>query len=857
MTQRSARSSPSAFAGLPGRLAQVGSALHILIVAAAVAGIVAASVPYLRAAVQSKPVVVPATMEDVDWKNPDSSIYCLACHRQVAPAMAGLNVEHGHPQNVPLNVTQLQAVAELGTVAGPDGTLICMTCHKLGQDSRAGGANPHMLADTLVGSRLCERCHPGHYAHDTPHDLRQSAPQEKNRLGQTVAEGGPCSACHLAHRYARDFKHTALDPDGRCVTCHQAYQIAAGHARTRMEHPESHCIQCHNPHDMANGEFLKTPANELCLTCHTEFGGGVARGMHPLGTMPYPLPQALVDAGARMGRNPQELTCLACHVAHGSKYSPLLVMEADSNRLCLTCHEEKLAQRTHERILPRHGQSPVLANEQRAVVNEWGTRVGPGGELLCVSCHRVHGGQRNPSLLAFTPKYGETCLACHPQETGVLGTSHDLRTNFPQEKNIAGLTPGATGACSACHLAHGFGREFASTAGDPAGQCATCHEPGGCAQAKLSGAIDHPDTKCTDCHNPHDRRYGKYLIKADADLCTTCHVQQVNVKGGPHDRTQDPEPWPKEAAAAGGVCLSCHVPHGGARPDLLRITTADTGVDRDGVCLACHSAAAWNAASDVAAIHPRQIAPDHSKVDVALVPTDAAGNQQMGCRTCHDPHGGANPAHLARVAPEVSAQDLCLRCHTEKQYIKYTGHSAESLAKSGMDVASCKPCHAMHAKPTGTWGQMLSPRFLQARCEEVAAPGATCVPCLGCHNPNGPAPVREVATHPDVIAMNIVEPNAPGYLPLFNADGREDPSGQVVCRTCHVSHGRLDLLRRLAENPALTPAEQHAIRTQVRAFVAPNVCTACHGAEARNKFLHFHDPAWRPPARANTAGTNP
>jgi hypothetical protein len=68
---------------------------------------------------------------------------------------------------------------------------------------------------------LCQRCHPGHYAQGTPHDLRQSAPQEQNRLGQTVAQGGPCSACHLSHRYAREIIPSPLDPDGYCITCHR------------------------------------------------------------------------------------------------------------------------------------------------------------------------------------------------------------------------------------------------------------------------------------------------------------------------------------------------------------------------------------------------------------------------------------------------------------------------------------------------------------------------------------------------------------------------------------------------------------------------------------------------------------
>ena len=838
---------PRWLAGPWAALRLLGRGIHIVLIVAAAGAISAAMVPVLRASATPEPPQLPATMEEVDWHNPQSSIYCLACHKQVSPAMAGRDVAQGHPQNVPLSVVQQQAIAAMGTVVGPGNTLICMSCHKLGQ-----GADRHMLADTLENSALCQRCHPGHYAQGTPHDLRKSGPNEQNRLGQTVAEGGPCSACHLSHRYARDFVSTPLDPDGRCVTCHQPYRLAANHARTHMEHPNSRCLECHNPHDTQHGEFLRDNASALCLRCHEKLAGGVATGMHPLGHMKNPIPQELIDAGAMIGPDRNELTCTVCHSTHHAENAPLLVLSRNANRLCLACHAEKAEQHASAGVFPKHALQPVMNESQKAVVASWNGRIGAGDELLCVSCHHVHGAEPNAHLLAFKPKYGETCIACHPNEASVFGTSHDLLTNFPAEKNTAGMTPRDAGTCSACHLAHGYPRERVVREGDPAGQCLCCHSPGKLGEKKLVGGIDHPKTRCTECHNAHAREHGAYLAKPEAELCGGCHADQMRLVGGPHDLAQakNPDKWNATARKQGGLCLPCHVPHGGERADLFRVARGESVGNHDEVCLACHTDAAWNAAG-VGAIHPQKIAPDEKKVPLALVPTDAAGNLRMGCRTCHNPHGGAAPVHLARVKPDEPTHALCLHCHADKDFIRFTGHAPDRLSQLGLDTDSCKPCHAMHADRNGVWGQMLSPRFLSDRCEGVNG----CVPCLTCHHAGGPAPVRQVATHPEMVMMNINQPGEPAYLPLFNAAGREDPQGQVVCRTCHVSHGRYDLLKRRAENPNMTADEQHAMRMQVRPFVAPNVCTACHGEEARARFLHFHDAEWRSQATQPASNT--
>lgn len=815
--------------------------LNVVLLTGAVGVSGALFIPFMRNALVAAPPPLPAAMEEVDWHDPESSTFCLACHKEVAPAMAGLDVERGHPQNVVLNEQQLAALVEMGTVAGPGHTLICMSCHKLGQTAHTR----YMLADTLIDSALCQRCHPGHYAQGTPHDLRISAPDENNRIGQTVSEGGPCSACHLSHRYARDFVRSPLDPDGRCITCHQQYRIAAGHARTTMDHPDAHCGECHNPHDMRHDEFLGADVNQVCVRCHVGYDGGLLAGMHPVGPMEQVIPAVLLQAGADALGDPHQLTCVTCHDVHEANHGALLHFEPDSNRLCLTCHEDKLLDKSHAGILPKHGQMPVLNEHQAQVVADWGNPAGPQGELLCVSCHRIHASEKRTPLLSFRPQYGETCVACHPQQATVFGTSHDLRTNFPELANSDGMTPAAAGACSACHLAHQFPRQPVPTEADPGGQCISCHRVGDCASSATVQGAQHPQTACIECHDPHERRHENYLRANTAQLCADCHPSQMRVTGGPHDLNEAPAAWPEVAREGGDVCLSCHVPHGGEREDLFRVATGQAVGNHDEVCLACHAAAGWGAPSSIAAIHAQKIAPEHSHVNLALVPTDAAGNYRMGCRTCHDPHGGAEPVHLARVAPGTPTESLCLACHVEKQLIVYTDHSPEKLASAGYETDSCKPCHAMHAEPDDLWGQSLSPRFLMDYCEPEHELGGGCVPCLACHHPNSPAPMREVASHPEVLMMNIIDPQSPSYMPLFNIAGKVDQQGQISCRTCHVSHGRLDLLRQLQELGTVSDEDQHAINAQVRAYIAPNLCSSCHGADGRRLFLYFHDPERR------------
>lgn len=859
------RPSPS---GLRAVVDKATWALHIVALAAAVVVVGYASAPLFR----QGPVATtqPSTMESVDWASSQSSIYCLACHRQVAQAADRLDVKHGHSANVTLNAEQLKTVQAMGTVSGEGGLLICISCHKL------GNGNAHMLGESLAGSKLCKGCHPQQFTTvGTRHDLRITAPDEQNRFGQTAETGGPCSACHLSHHYARDFEPSELDPDGRCVTCHKIGRAAAKHARATMEHPDAHCVVCHNPHDESHPHFLKKPAAQVCNDCHGEYAEGAARGMHPLGELPYPVPQALIDAGAETFGDSRRLTCLVCHSTHSSTHKPLLVMSPDTNDLCLACHEKELSAKGPDGRLPKHGQGPRMNEQQRAVVQGRGGRTGADGELLCVSCHRVHHAPVVSNLLSFLPAAEDGCSACHAAQAGVIGTGHDLRAKYPNEKNAVGQTPATGGPCSSCHLAHGSARAAMATEADVAGTCMTCHASGrvgGMPAGHPATADGHPGTNCIACHDPHEHETGGFLVKPQTVLCRGCHADQFSLAGGPHDPARHADAWAKIPgySDSDGPCLTCHAPHGRKGTGLFSFDALADG-NHDSACLHCHADAAWGATGEIAAIHPQKIDPEQKRVPVALVPHDDKGNMRMGCRTCHNPHGSAEPSHLARVADGEPTASLCLHCHEDKKLIEMTGHATAKLEAAGFETDSCKPCHAMHARPQDAWGQMLSPRFLveaaapapataAASESDAGQPAATgggpatqesdaaqlysheaAVPCLVCHHAGGPAPIREVATHPPVTLVNLLKPNEPGYMPLFGEDGKVSENGQVTCRTCHLSHGQTELLAKAARNGQLSADESQSARMQLRPFVAPNLCTQCHGAQGRLKFLFFHN----------------
>ena len=655
------------------------------------------------------------------------------------------------------------------------------------------------------------------------------------------------------------------------------------------------CRTCHTAHntaslqigsaDIAGSVFLRM-ANEtgqLCMTCHTDKTGGLAMGTHPVGGMPWPIPEELVAAGARQGPNPREITCQVCHTPHGARQDHLLVMGTESSQLCLTCHAQLRPGLWRPGAPREHPQNPPLATvSQREAIKAMGTRTGPGDTLICLSCHKLHHGLASTYLLADALTDSRLCLRCHPERSDMFGGPHDLRLAAPNERNRLGQTPAVSGPCGACHSFHQLARRPDPQPADTTGLCATCHESGQCAHKATGLPFSHPqkvppdrlaavgrlelyrgpeDTQanniaCLTCHNPHQMKVPHFLLSRSDSLCANCHGDHVASLEGEHDFSTHPQLKNARGRTAveAGKCGFCHAVHNALGPAMW-IATRPSPRDGDDLCLQCHRADGLAAKSAPELRHPSGPA-TRGKVQPSAgywPRFDAQARQSkdgfLACGTCHEVHADSNadPAMLRAFAHAPSSR-WCLLCHASVRPIAASSHAEAVLRKhlgpaSGLSSLSfCGPCHAVHAKAgaaaAGMW---------------AAPPGPAEYPqdmgrCLGCHGKGGPAPLVHVTIHPTVPMRNVVEIQSPAFLPLVSEKGELGAEGRITCETCHLPHGRPPSRGLPAVDPSnTTESESRALSSMLRPYVAPNLCSGCHGFEGLRNFLFYHFPQKRGP----------
>lgn len=661
---------------------------------------------------------------------------------------------------------------------------------------------------------------------------RLAAAPEIDKNNPAVARSETCLSCHdgsvsdSRRRVWRDHGHlTGIEPpesmnvpanlplvDGRiaCRTCHTAHR--GGEATD----------------DIRRSVFLRVNnvASELCVSCHLDHTLGPGGGTHPTGGMPWSIPTSLIEAGASVGPNPRELTCQVCHTPHGARHEHLLVKGTDSNQLCLNCHEPLRPAVFRDGGESDHPRNPPVNSAQLSAIHAMGTKAGDDQTLICLSCHKIHHAESNRFLLAKPLSDDQMCLQCHSERAQLIGTPHDLRTNFPEERNRLGMTPETGGACSSCHLFHHFARNPAPGPGDPKGYCLTCHQPGECGSGKLIGSINHPIETCSDCHDPHHNSKGGFVRAGPISLCVECHEDQATILTGAHDIRGRESSWPDESGAMSDPCLSCHRPHGDDQSGLFRVAAAKVGGAKDGLCLSCHSDSAPGQISARSLLHP-----------IANSKSISGSKNVESCQTCHDPHSGS----VGLFVPTDSSDSLCVSCHEPMKSVVATPHGSDSIGRAGLEADSCKPCHSVHGNSEQVDLILLWPHSLTAN--SITNEGSSqAAQCVACHRKGGSAAIPTVFDHPDVPMANVAHGDSDDALPLFDSDGNVSPQGQVTCKSCHVVHGR-----QIADGSDTSSLGKKSMahRLLLRPFKAPNVCTACHGMEGLWKYLYFHDPVRR------------
>jgi predicted CXXCH cytochrome family protein len=609
------------------------------------------------------------------------------------------------------------------------------------------------------------------------------------------------------------------------------------------------CRTCHSAHglgpptaDIARAVFLRipNPASELCISCHADKAGGREAGTHPIGGMPWPVPENLLSAGAKVGPNPRELTCQVCHTPHGAAHEHLLVLGTESSQLCLSCHDQMRPGMFRAGGQAEHPLSPLVNAEQKAAIEGMGTKVGPGDHLICLSCHRLHHGKGQRFLLADNLAEGQMCLRCHEGRRAVLNTPHDLRQNFPEERDRLGLTAHTGGPCSACHLFHRYARAPEASPVDPGGgKCITCHQPGRVAEGKVLGNVNHPPIGCTKCHNPHTEQNTYFLRNTAYAVCASCHAEQGRLINGPHDMVASSADWPPVAAATHDTCRACHRPHGDEETGLFRAGTRDGASRDDGLCIACHPGVALDSTGPLTFLHPRDATKLKDQPDLPLDIGD--GTKSIACRTCHNPHHGGPGKALLRTPPGAGLQVLCITCHADKAHIAAIGHAAPVLRAAGFSAEGCEPCHVIHDAPDQVMLPLMWPKQLAYPATETQPVRAADRYCDACHYVGGPVAPPAIATHPRVDMFNPTAADSPGYLPLFNDQGEIDPQGTLGCRTCHFTHGRSTPAPLPPVMGTGTTREMRARAWHIRSIGWDSVCVTCHGFDALRRFMYFHD----------------
>jgi predicted CXXCH cytochrome family protein len=414
---------------------------------------------------------------------------CLECHEDTAKGKSVHSAMNKgclscHEVRVNKDVTRVKLIT-----ATPSS--LCVTCHadKKAADVK-GTVHPPAVRDCLY-------CH-------NPH-----ASDNKNELLKPVsgdAKANLCLSCHQTgvHVAEKGSRHAALDAG--CDTCHATHKTGAAPTEENRFHlvkaAPALCLDCHDANDaqMKKAHNNQPFAGADCVQCHDPHQSDAPKLMAKFQHAPF------------MGNG-----CDTCHAP--AKDGKVVLVQADTRTLCLTCHDDK-------------GRQIETARVQH-----------PGASGDCTECHNPHA-SRHPNL----PKSDNVniCLGCHSD-------IDELR------KKAVHHQPAFGQGCTTCHKAHGAENDHLLIAKGNA-LCLECHGP---------ESVPKRDEA------QHVLTIFNGAVKLPWDYYQTNKVAILPLKYGlghpveyhPVSDVMDPSNQSKVKTPLS--CLSCHQPHASAQPDLL------------------------------------------------------------------------------------------------------------------------------------------------------------------------------------------------------------------------------------------------------------------------------------------------
>lgn len=250
----------------------------------------------------------------------------------------------------------------------------------------------------------------------------------------------------------------------------------------------------------------------------------------------------------------------------------------------------------------------------------------------------------------------EVCKACHTD-------IYNSWEKSPHWKTMLNAKEGPSH--QGCESCHGPGSEHVAGGGDVTkiftfqnvsgkeinARCLTCHAGGNEHMNAINSIHSQNGVSCISCHSPHHAETKEFLlVKAQPELCYTCHLSQ---------KAQFEMPFHHRVNEGLIQCTDCHNVHGTVGPKQVRM-----GPNQDQVCFKCHTD------------KQGPFVYEHEPVKVD------------GCESCHLTHGSPNP-HMLKVS---NVNLLCLQCHTMSSFSGAPG--TPSFHNQATFFQACTLCHS-------------------------------------------------------------------------------------------------------------------------------------------------------------------
>ena len=682
---------------------------------------------------------------------------------------------------------------------------------------------------------------------------------------------------------------------------HQVHKLQLGYQahdekvldipRQSPEISRKNCVACHFSWGFSEDRPLKdkegvdpVAALEMCYSCHhgVVFESRQAiqaiydHGQHPTAYDSADEKQARQNGLPRDNEIPEghpiladgEMLCTTCHTPHNtSQDQPTLYVDNTNSwmriinkksDLCENCHESN-KELAKERDVEKRGKNHPIAFKlskpprgdksghyskdkhlQKGLPKSFidaGAVLGNEGELICQSCHQVHGGQGD-GLVAVTDEEGQMCGECHQRQYpkgSADGTTednrklarkagvHPINTKLEKAVDVRGEKVEKV-ICQSCHSVH------AGTIGTPL----------------YPDDIIKPETLCADCHERQSPQGKNPSSDSNKKAARKAGVHPVNIEL-------------EEEVKFRGVktkvvnCQSCHSLHDGTKntplyPDKIR--------KAEKLCVACHER---HHSKDLKDARKKGIHVFNEELE-NKVKIGKGDNEvevkTMGCLSCHSIHRG-EPNTPALIVDHKNGA-LCENCHEQKQRVVGTDHDFRVTAKKSQNrheekphqSGACGTCHTMHKGKKGDLYLNAAITVKKKDRDDNAPKLALDELCLNCHQETEQAVGKEKPIkyygHP---YKDMILRSDPEVMPLFNEKtGEAEELGVMACITCHEPHswkpaGKNQQKKYKILNYKKQENEEGMVLNSFlrRKGVEKTFCVDCHNIEALLKYKYFHN----------------